>query len=385
MKALFVAHNTSISGANLSFLSVIKGISSSIKIVVLVNDNKGGLIDRLNELGIEYICFRYDWWFAHRRNNICKQIARLMIDGKNYLLSNKSNKMIRTIRSYNFDVIYSNTSTIDIGAYIARSLGIPHIWHIREFGQEDFGFIPLVSENRMRLAFNEAYKLILISKALSKKYESIVPPEKVTVIYNGLDVDKLLSKGKIPFANGNINILITGQVCNAKRQDVAVRAVSKVREKGYPAVLFVAGNIDHSYIDPVLKKYPDNADWVKMLGSVSNIYELRNIIDIELVCSKSEAFGRVTLEAMLHSVPVIASNCGANPELIRHEETGLLYAFENDEDLSNSIIRLIEDKKLYSRIVSRAMEFAKNFTVENNSKAVQEVIEGALNVNAKVN
>jgi glycosyltransferase involved in cell wall biosynthesis len=45
-------------------------------------------------------------------------------------------------------------------------------------------------------------------------------------------------------------------------------------------------------------------------------------MNIGLMCSRDEAFGRVTIEFMLHKMPVIASNSGANPELVINRING---------------------------------------------------------------
>ena len=64
--------------------------------------------------------------------------------------------------------------------------------------------------------------------------------------------------------------------------------------------------------------------------------------DVELVCSESEGFGRVIVEAMRSGVVVIAPACGAAPEIIDDGEDGLLYEPMNIEDLKAKIIMTLD-------------------------------------------
>ena len=64
--------------------------------------------------------------------------------------------------------------------------------------------------------------------------------------------------------------------------------------------------------------------------------------DVLLVCSRAEAFGRVTIEAMQASLPIIGSRSGATPELVRDRFNGLLYEPSNTKDLANCIEYVME-------------------------------------------
>lgn len=374
MKMLLVSHCTDLSGANKSFLSIIELLRRDNEITVLINSENGQLIEMLDKLGVEHIYCKYDWWFAHPRNNMAKKIYRYLLDSVHYHNSRISSDTWRKLRSKKFDIVYTNTSTIDIGAKIADHLNIPHIWHIREFGREDFGFIPLTSKKyRMRM-FNKAEKIIVISEALGKKYRDIIQKEKVVVVYNGFEIHKLCSVSQCHDLSKRINILVSGQVCAAKGQDQAILAVKVLHSMGLPVQLHIAGEIDYSFINPILAECSEYEKWLVLHGQVSDMYELRNSMDIELVCSKSEAFGRVTLEAMLHRIPVIGTRTGGTPELISHEKNGLLFDYGSLDQLVNCIRQLADDVDLYNRIMDEAMNFASQFTIERTVDQVKETI-----------
>lgn len=376
MKALFVAHCTDFSGANKSFYSIIQQLKDKITIIVLVNQKDGELIEKLQLIGIKVLFTKYGWWVTAPRKNLVKQIYRKCVDLNNYKKSSLTGSFVEMLKQERFDFVYTNTSTVDIGARIAETLNIPHFWHVREFGKEDFGFKPLVSDTYRNETFNKAKKVIAISEAIKRKYASIVPESKIVRIYNGFEIDQLKAEESYHDLKSKISILVTGQVCEGKGQIQAIEAVSNLYKKGYPVKLMLAGSVDHSYLDPVLRKYREYSEWLTVLGQIKDVYKLRNDIDIELVCSRSEAFGRVTLEAMLHSIPVIGSNAGGNPELITDGENGLLFEYGHPEDLEKCILKLATNKNLYESIVRNAFEFSLQFTIEKTAQQVYETFKG---------
>ncbi|MBN1036873.1 MULTISPECIES: glycosyltransferase family 4 protein [Clostridium] len=378
MKILIVTHIANLSGANKSLLSIIEKLKDKAEFVVLVNEKKGELIDSLEELKIKTIYQNYHWWYSPHRDNFCKRVLRFVVDGfKYYTHRGIGYTLLKEIKGESFDLVYTNTSTVNFGAIIAEKLNLPHIWHIREFGKEDFGFTPLVRRKYMLRMFQSAKYIITISNALKDKFKDNIDSSKLKVIYNGFNVEQLSSIKRSHDFSKEINILIAGQVCSAKGQNQAISATNKLIEYGIPVKLYIAGDVDEKYLNDILIKYP-NHDWIVRLGSVKNMYELRNNIDIELVCSRSEAFGRVTLEAMLHCIPVIGSKTGGTVELINNNNTGLLYEYDNVNELAECILNLINNKTLYISIVNNAFDFAKKFTIQKTTDDIFKIFRDSV-------
>jgi len=102
--------------------------------------------------------------------------------------------------------------------------------------------------------------------------------------------------------------------------------------------------------------------------------------DIVLSCSKMEAFGRVILESLLMEKPVIATNCGGTPEMIKNEITGLLYDPGNYVQLADQIELLIENPKLKNNIAKNGKEYAnKTFTKNNFGGEYVKTLEALIN------
>ncbi len=94
-------------------------------------------------------------------------------------------------------------------------------------------------------------------------------------------------------------------------------------------------------------------------GYVEDMVTLRQSMDIELICSRCEGFGRSTVEGMLSRMVVVAADCGATPEIITHEKTGFLYPPEDREALVALLLRIGQDTALRERIGIAAQRTAK--------------------------
>ena len=66
------------------------------------------------------------------------------------------------------------------------------------------------------------------------------------------------------------------------------------------------------------------------------------------------------MEAQLAGTPIVASNAGGIPEMIKHEQTGLLFESGNEEQLADQITRMMNDSELRSSISQQATDWATN-------------------------
>src|SRR5215472_748526 len=83
---------------------------------------------------------------------------------------------------------------------------------------------------------------------------------------------------------------------------------------------------------------------VHFLGKQDRVNELLPLADLMLMPSQLESFGLAALEAMACKVPPIATRVGGVPELIDHEETGLLYAVGDVDGMAKGAISLLHDR-----------------------------------------
>lgn len=371
MKVLLIGHESDLNGASKSLLNIIDILlNNDYSVYVLTSYKAGAFYDELKKRPVEIIVRPFERWCVFKPRKIkwiMKKILWMVKDSNHNKFVAK--KLAKYVLDNQIDIIHSNTSVINIGALISKYSGVPHIWHLREFGDLDFNMHFLEPKSRVYKFMNMyTEKFICISKAIRQHYDSLAQEKKV-LIYNGVGNDNIIdiSEKKI---NDKVSILIAGRVSPEKGQHEAVTACEELLKQGVSQFeLYIAGG-DKLYFN--VSKQMENH--LHILGKIKNMPEIRKGIDIELVCSRAEAFGRVTVEAMLAGIPVIGSNTGGTTELINDGVDGFLYEKGNTHQLAEKLRILIEDKELRMGMGVEAQKKAKQqFLIERCVSEIEQV------------
>ena len=119
---------------------------------------------------------------------------------------------------------------------------------------------------------------------------------------------------------------------------------------------------------------------VRLLGSVSHIAEFLRTLDIAVLCSSSEGFPNSIVEYMAAARPIVATNVGGIPELIKHNEHGLLVEPDRPSELANAISQLLSDPNQAAHMANNARQRATaEFDLKINIARHQHLYEFLLN------
>lgn len=108
-------------------------------------------------------------------------------------------------------------------------------------------------------------------------------------------------------------------------------------------------------------------------GARDDVPELMQAMDILVLTSLNEGLGRVILEAMACGVPVVASSVGGVPEIVVHEETGLLVPPADPRSTADAILKLLNDPYKAQLLSRKGRERAKLFDIKAMVKRTEEV------------
>ncbi|MCF6228013.1 MAG: N-acetyl-alpha-D-glucosaminyl L-malate synthase BshA [Planctomycetes bacterium] len=103
----------------------------------------------------------------------------------------------------------------------------------------------------------------------------------------------------------------------------------------------------------------DVSSRVNFIGTYDAIWEILPQADAFILPSEYESFGLSALEALSCGVPVIASNTGGLPEVIKDGETGFLHAVGDIEAMANSLTSILTDTELHLRLSTNAAADAR--------------------------
>ncbi len=280
------------------------------------------------------------------------------------------------------DIIHSNSSREDFGAMLAQKYEKPLCWHIREFGDLDY---PCYSYRRDHIALmNQAATVfIAVSDAVKSHWvEKGLCGRKMVRIYNGVADDKK-PKENYRIADGQpVRFVIAGSICDAKGQAQLVEAIGILPgeiQKLIQVDMFGSGNKEYCRKIEKRIKTLGLDSVIRMKGYQSDVTKRLTEYDCGLMCSRSEGFGRVTVEYMMAGLPVIASDSGANPELVKEQENGLLYHMKDVHDLARKMKMIVESPELRERMGRNAARYARaNFTTEKNANQIYELYKSLL-------
>lgn len=376
MRVCFISHASGRGGAELALLELLQGmIAQGVDCKVLVR-RKGPLLEALDRLHVEWKIIGYPWMVSVRHQPLPIRVVRTV---KSLLLAIP---MARTIRKWRCDVVYSNAVTIGAGALAAWLARRPHVWHLHELGHN---FLFDLGEHRaVRLMDRFSTVIIANSYAVAQYYARYIKLNRIRVIYQAVTLcDKVENVcDSVPGDRNQLfQCIIVGTLNAQKGQDEAIAALSEVVRRGVNAHLLIVGEGEQCFTAILLQqvKHHGLEQRVKFHGYTENPMPLTRSADLMLMCSHWEAFGRVTVEAMLAGKAVIGSASGGTTELIQDGETGLLYERGNHTQLADKIQYLYENPEERLKMGTAARIWAmERFTQERYAKEVIALLREVL-------
>ena len=383
MKIMYILHESgsSFNGASRSALTLVKAaVENGDSVFVVLPMKKGKIVEELDKIqNVKIIESRFYNWKRRKSDSKIKQFGHMV---KYHCLEKiknnyESTRLAQLALKENIDIIHSNSSVVNIGGLIYKKTGIPHVWHVREFGEEDFSMYPFES-NRYFYGFmyKNATKIVCVSNAIQRKLKGNMPENKLCVVYNGVDIP---DKNQGEHIAGNL--LIAGMISKNKGQWIAVEAVDILRKRGVDVRLFIAGKGNTENLGSF---FENNKDRIELLGFVNDMEKIREVMDIELMCSVSEGFGRTLVEGMASRLIVIASNRGSAPEIVKEGINGFLFESNNPKSLADIIEKVlkkqnIEKEQIRNQAYNDAIDrFSKNVYI-NNIRNIYQLLEEEYN------
>jgi len=146
--------------------------------------------------------------------------------------------------------------------------------------------------------------------------------------------------------DGEFTLMHVSNFRPVKRVQDCVRILAEVRKKVNARLVFVGDGPERSDAERLCRDLGVE-EFVTFLGKQSALPEILSVADIFLLPSQQESFGLSALEAMSCSVPVVATNIGGIPEVVKHDETGFIAELGDVERMGRYCLDLlINPKKL---------------------------------------
>jgi glycosyltransferase involved in cell wall biosynthesis len=202
---------------------------------------------------------------------------------------------------------------------------------------------------------------------------------KLEVVHNGVDPTPLVDVSQTQSLRRALGLppeailgLFVGQLEPRKGPLVAAEAAARVRARGTPFVLAIAGE---GRLASQLTEY--SSDAVKLLGHRSDLHQLMAAADLFVHPSEREGMSLALLDAMAHGLAVVAADGPGNPEALGG--AGVLFAARDSEALARALDALCSNAAWRAELGAAARARAlREFSVPRFLTATEAVYLRAL-------
>ncbi len=354
-----------IGGGQISLIGLLDKLDRIKYNPIAVCPSEGELFDTLNKMGVKTQIVRME---TLRNLNIFSWMKTVIT-------------LIRIIKRRKVDLIHSNGSRPTIyGGIAARLTKTSLIWHVRIADRDKLldRFLTILST-----------KIIAISKAVQRRFEWLKEyKKKVTIIYNGIDVEKFNTETngmkikrefRIP---SNVSVVgIVGRLDWYKGHQYFFEATKIVTKTIQNIHFLIVGDGEYrSRLENQVKQLSLEKK-VTFTGNRDDIPEVLAGINLFVLSSVSEGFGRAAAEAMACGKPVVATKTGGLSEVVEDGITGILVSPRDPDELANAIVSLLNDKEKRDKIGAAGRKRVEElFTIETNVKHTMDMYMKVLGI-----
>jgi glycosyltransferase involved in cell wall biosynthesis len=369
---LFLHSSADLYGSDRMLLSLATGLDRDRFTPVAVLPERGELAGLLEDAGVETLVADLS---VLRR-------AELGPSGVWKMLRVDLGELEALARSRDTALVHSNTSVILSGGPLANKLGVPHVLHVREL----YPRVPLAWPLwRRRLL--RAHRVACVSQAIADQFAG---SNRAFVVYDGLArtpgrADPAQARAELGLAPDSFVVALLGRISDWKGQDVLARALADPLLAEHDVVGLVAGSPWPGAEGPLRELESLAADLglgdrLRIVGFRDDIETVFAAADAVAVPStRPEPFGLVALEAATAGLPVIAAAHGGLPEIIRHEETGLLVEPSNPDALARAVRALVDDPGAAAALgAAAATDVASRFRRQDTVAAIEATYDELL-------
>lgn len=238
-----------------------------------------------------------------------------------------------------------------------------------------------------KFIYNSLDCLIAITEKIADQAGRNLPMEesKIEQVYYGVEAPReipsyITKELRERFSiKGKFNVCLFGRISEFKGQHLLIEAINILGNQGITINAMIIGDIfERKYFERLKNQIESKGlnNQIRFLEFYQNPMELMTCFDALVLTTKRETFGLVLVEAMHAGIPVIGSNEGGVPEIISHEETGLLFESWNATSLANEIKKLALDKRLRERLAEKGKKMAaQKFDAETQYQKVYSILQ----------
>ena len=235
---------------------------------------------------------------------------------------------------------------------------------------------PVLSAKDERHLYEKMDDVVFVSKeAMTQFCKFNYDLKHTSVVYNPIELLSIQQfKSDTKIDNGRCKICLCGRLTKQKAFERMIRVASMLKQAGYKFTVTILGEgEDRLKLESMISQMSLN-DLVFLPGFVKPPYAIMAKSDIIVSTSIMEGYPINICEAMSLGLPIVATRCCGNTELIgANEECGVL-TDQDDQSIYDGIVKMIESPELRERCGKNAFEKSKSFDADEVMKSVYSVL-----------
>ena len=298
-------------------------------------------------------------------------------------------KIRKLIRRFKPDIVHTHTSKAGIiGRFAARASGVRcivhtphgHIFYGYYSSFRTFFFILLE-----RIAAKITSKItVLTEKGLGDHIDKKIGTESLfTVIPSGVDIQRFSdgdSTGVLAETGWRDKKIVgwAGRLVPIKDCLTFIQAAALIRRRCPDARFIVAGDGEEREMLKDSAREAGLNDYLVFLGDRTDIPSVMAAMDVFVLSSLNEGFGRVLVEAMAAGAVVISSAVGGTVDVIEDGESGILVPPSEPSRIADAVSKVLENSELKAHLIDGGRERAKQFDIHITAEKFEDLYEKLL-------
>ncbi len=210
-----------------------------------------------------------------------------------------------------------------------------------------------------------------------------LPPGKITVVRNGIDLSRfderaLRPAGPLPPSDGVLNVAhVANLVHPVKRQEDSISALRRAKELGAKVRLVLVGDGGRRSFLEAHARGLGLRDDVSFLSYRTDVPAILARCHIGVLASTHEGLSNAVMEGMASRLPMVVTDVGGNPELVKHGERGFVVPPRSPEELGARIAELARRPAEARMMGEKGRAFVEQeLTLEKLVAGHEQVYEG---------
>ena len=377
-KILMLHSSSDMYGASKIFLITVLLLRDAGHDVYVVLSEEGLLAEAIRKEGVEVRIIRLGI-LRRKYFNPSGLLNRLQV------IRNAHRELVKLAEEKQITHLYSNTTAVLVGAWVAKELDIFHTWHIHEIIAKPKWLAWVLG----KIVGRYADQVIVVSQAVKEFWNRIIPYKQLTVVYNGIEYSSYIDakpalRQELPIPESHLLIGMIGRISHWKGQGYFLDIAKKLTQ-AHPKLSFViAGDAfpgSEHLVTEMQKK-------IKALGLEKQVYTLGFRTDVPEILASLDIFvlpsilpdplPTVILEAMASGKPVVATAHGGAREMVKDSKTGYLIPWDDAAKASDIILPLIQNEGLRVEMGSKGRKrVLEHFSLEAFRRNIGECFSEA--------